>query len=169
MELSRLLATDAGMHVVWDRAHFESVRDYASWERELLEDEDIERHIRAGDLIPINIQRDGTFRITLRVASSTTPTLTAEEARRIVVASEPYRFVGSGHLDVSGIEYVAAEPDPQSVASALLAAGEYEARIFLLDWDDVTERTDDHPDFVVLLGATSSSRHRTSASTFDRS
>lgn len=87
---------------------------------------------------------------------------------RVVVASEPYRFVGSGHVDVSGIEYVAAEPDPQSVASAPLAAGEYEAQVFLLDWDDVTARTDDHPDFVVLLGATSSARHRTSASTFDR-
>jgi hypothetical protein len=84
------------------------------------------------------------------------------------VASDPYRFVGSGHLDISGIEYVAAEPDPQSVASALLAAGEYEARVFLLDWNDVPARTDDHPDFVVLLGAASSSRHRTSASTFDR-
>lgn len=65
------------------------------------------------------------------------------------MASEPYRFVGSGSLDVSGIEYVAAEPDPQSVASAPLAACEYEARVSLLDWDDVSARTDDHPDFVV--------------------
>jgi hypothetical protein len=168
MDLSRLLATDAGMHVVWDRAHFGNVRDYTSWERELLEHEDIERHIGAGELIPINIQSDGTFRITLRVASSTTPTLTQEESRRVVSASEPYRFVGAGHIDVSGIEFVSAEPDPQSVASAPLAAGEYEARVFLLDWDDVSARTDDQPDFVVLLGATSSSRHRTSASTFDR-
>jgi hypothetical protein len=61
MDLSRLLATDAGMHVVWDRAHFGNVRDYTSWERELLEHEDIERHIGAGELIPINIQSDGTF------------------------------------------------------------------------------------------------------------
>jgi hypothetical protein len=111
MELSRLLATDAGMHVVWDRAHFGNVRDYASWERELLADEDIERHIRVGDLIPINIQSDGPFRITLRVASLTTPTLTVEEARRIVVASEPYRFVGSGHLDVSPLRRHLSRPE----------------------------------------------------------
>lgn len=168
MEMARVLATDAGMHVVWDRAYFAEVRDYATWEAELLDDSDIERHIAAGHLVPINISSDGGFAIKLRWDEATLPSLTDDESRRIVVASDPYRFLSAGRLEVSGIEYVHRDPDTRSVASASLAAGEYEARVHLLDWDDRAERTDDHPDFIVLLGPTARSEFRTSVSTFDR-
>jgi hypothetical protein len=169
MEMTRVLATDAGMHVVWDRAYFANVRDYATWATELLDDSDIERHIAAGHLVPINISSDGAFAVKLRWDEATQPALTDDESRHVVVTSDPYRFLSAGRLEVSGIEYVHREPDSRSVASASLAAGEYEARVHLLDWEESAKRTDEHPDFIVLLGPSAGSEFRTSLSTFDRS
>src|SRR5258708_3311363 len=66
MELTGALQTDSGMCVLWDRGHFVGVRDYPSWETELLEDVDIERHIVSGHLVPINIGSDGVFVVAVR-------------------------------------------------------------------------------------------------------
>ncbi|KUN65061.1 hypothetical protein AQJ46_28560 [Streptomyces canus] len=35
--------------------------DYDTWDPQLGEDEDVERHIRTGSLVPINIRSDGAF------------------------------------------------------------------------------------------------------------
>ena len=167
MEFSRVLGTDSGMHAMWDRAHFSEIRDYPSWERELLEDDDIERHIAAGHLVPINIGHDGAFHITVRAERASMPALEEHEQARVLVQSEPYRFQSLGHVDVSGIEHVGEDPDVRTVASLDFAAGDYEARVHLLDWDDrpVSERG---PDFIVLVGPPSTGPFRRTVRTFER-
>jgi hypothetical protein len=155
------------MHGLWDRAYFADVHDYPSWERELLEDADIERHIAEGHFVPINIGSDGAWLITLRADTDQMPDLKSSEANRVLVRSGPYLFRSRGYADFSGIEYVNAQPAALSVASMVIPAGDYEARVHLLDWGDVgpTERG---ADFVVLLGPASASDFRTAVSTFDR-
>jgi hypothetical protein len=166
VELTATLRTDAGMHAVWDRHHFTGVVDYPTWEAELLEDEDIERHIAAGHLVPINIRSDGTFVINLRADEGNSPVLAEDERARVLAASDPYRFACSGHVDLSGIEYVVASPSPPSVASADLAAGAYAVRVYLLDWDDLATRTEANPDFVLLVGPARADDFRRSVATF---
>jgi hypothetical protein len=110
MEMTAALATDTGMHLLWDRAHFPTIVVYSTWEPELLEDSDIERHVAAGHVVPINIQADGAVVFTVRGDSSLTPVLKEAEAVRVLAASEPYRFDCAGHADVSGIEFVSGAP-----------------------------------------------------------
>ena len=109
MQLTATVVTDAGMHLVWDRAHFAGVRDYDTWSKELEEDQAIRDHIVAGHIVPINIHRDGSFTLTVRVESTSMPKLSEAEELHVAERSEPYRFACQGHVDVSGIEYVHAE------------------------------------------------------------
>jgi hypothetical protein len=79
MDLIATLRTDAGMHVLWDRYHFPGVVDYPTWASELVEDENIERHLAMGHIVPINIRSDGTFVINVRADEAALPTLTDNE------------------------------------------------------------------------------------------
>jgi hypothetical protein len=167
VEIRAVLPTDSGMHALWGRDHFPNIVDYDSWEPELLDDEDIERHIRSGHLVPINIHSDGAFAFTMRTDTVATPSLTADERRRVVRESEPYRFVSTGNVDCSGIEYIAgAPPEDGLVATAALDAGEYGAKVFLMDYDDVGDKTDNHPDFIVVIGPLSTANCRLRAEIF---
>lgn len=152
MEIRAVVPTDAGLHSVWDPAAFVSVVDYETWEPELLEEADVARHIKAGHPVPINIGSDGAFAITVRFDHVAVPSLTADEQRRVVVSSEPYRFSSSGQLAVSGIEYVAGRFD-HGVSSMEIAPG---------------ENGPDQPDFVVLVGPMVATSFRTSFETFER-
>jgi hypothetical protein len=154
------------MHVLWDRHHFTGVVDYPTWEAELLEDADIERHVAAGHLVPINIRSDGTFVINVRADEGHAPVLAADERARVLAASDPYRFACSGHVDLSGIEYVLASPSRTSVASADPAAGAYAVRVYLLNWDDLATKTEANPDFVLLVGPAGTNDFRRSVATF---
>jgi len=51
------------MCALWRPARFGDVTDYDRWERELLDDADLSRHVRAGSVAPINIGSDGTFTV----------------------------------------------------------------------------------------------------------
>jgi hypothetical protein len=157
------------MHALWGRDHFSHVVDYDTWELELLEDNDIERHIAAGRLVPINIHSDGAFAFTVGTDPAAMPSLTPDELGRVVAQSGPYRFVSTGIVDLSGIEYIAGAP-PQDglVASASLDAGEWESRVFLMDYDDVVETSDEHPDFIIVIGPPTGSDWRSRAETFER-
>lgn len=166
--MKSVLSTDAGMHLLWDRAQFGSVHDYDSWSLELENDADITRHIEAGAAVPINIDGDGAYLFDVRLRDHDGPTLSDDEDRRLVARSDPYRFRSEGHVDVSGIEFVQAEPDPQRVLSIAIAPGLYDVTIHLLDYDDVPERGDDHPDFIVVLEPGSAPSPRLSIETFDR-
>lgn len=168
MEITATLPTDSGMHVLWDRAHFSGVHDYQTWESELLDDADIEAHIAAGHVVPININSDGVFTITIRAETKRTPEVPEEERNRVLAASEGYLFHSAGHIDISGIEHVGATPAPPLVASGAFPAGKYEAQVFLLDWDDFPSRSDQHPDFLVVIGPLQSVALRRSIQTFDR-
>jgi hypothetical protein len=91
------VATDAGMPARLSPAAFSKVVDYASWEPELLDDEDRLRHIRAGALVPINIHSDGAFGVVVRVGSAEADAgLTERESAYVLVSSKPYFFHSQG-------------------------------------------------------------------------
>jgi hypothetical protein len=167
MEVRADLATDAGMHLLWGREHFPQVVDYDTWEPELLEDEDIERHIAAGHVVPINIHADGMYAFTLRLDGDAR--LTPDEQKHVRRTSHPNRFVSLGHVDLSGIEAVEASVATDgSVASAPLPPGEYSVPVFQMDYGKVRRRTDQHPDFIVLVEpAVPGTSYRLAVDTFD--
>ena len=51
------------------QVHFYKICDYDSWEKELLDNSDLVRHIRGGRFVPIYVHTDGTPVIELRVGS----------------------------------------------------------------------------------------------------
>lgn len=165
MQLTATLGTDAGMHLVWDRAYFGGVRDYDTWSKELEEDQAIRDHIAAGHIVPVNIHGDGAFTFSVRAESSSMPRLSEAEERHVVGRSEPYRFACQGHVDISGIEYVGGDAGP-NVASMELVTGAYDVLVHLMDYDDVPLRTDVHPDFVITIGPADAALPRQSLDTF---
>jgi len=170
--------TDAGMHCLWRPSAFASVRDYASWDRELGEDDDILRHIATADLVPITIGADGAFEIEVRVAATDSPALLSGRERTYLDAeSEAYRFRSDGELCLSGIELVSADPDT-NVGRLALAAGEYSVVVQLIGWDrepgmrtlDGRPSPDALPDFVVTVNPSGGRREfRTDLRTFSAS
>ena len=96
------------------------------------------------------------------------PSLTEDERRRVVVGSMPYLFHCGGDMCVSGIEYVSGQPDTLRVLTTRVKPARYQATIHLLDYDDIKQKTDAHPDFIVLLGPAKSTSFRQSIDTFDR-
>jgi hypothetical protein len=159
--------TDAGMHVIWDRAYFAAVRDYETWSQELEGDDAIRRHIAAARIVPVYIHSDGAFTFSVRAESTSMPRLSEDEASRVVVGSDPYRFACRGHLDVSGIEHVHADAGSQ-VASMELPSGTYDVEVHLMNFDDVTQRADEHPDFIITIGPARATQPRQSLETFER-
>ncbi len=63
------LPTDSGMHALWDSTSFSHICDYDDWEKEILDNADIERHISNGAFVPIYVHSDGTPSIELRVGN----------------------------------------------------------------------------------------------------
>jgi len=167
IQRTAVLKTDAGMHLIWDRAHFNGVDGYETWSAELEGDADILRHVVAAHVVPINIHSDGAYAFTLRADVATMPRLSEDEERRVVVRSERFRFDCRGTLDVSGIEHV--ERDPSSnIASMKLPVQTYDVVVHLMNYDDIPERTDQHPDFIVTVGPAEASAPRQSIETFER-
>lgn len=161
--------TDSGMHAIWSPPEFAQICDYASWEKQLLETADIERHIRAGAMIPLYLHADGVVAVEIRVGSAAAPVvLTEKENSWVVATSEDYLFVSQGIANLSGIEYIDGSTDP-SVKSVQLAPGRYTAKIHLLE-APVSERTPDNlypPDFLVLMHPEAGQPvYRTSEDTF---
>jgi len=60
-ESSVVARTGAGMVALWNPARFTAITSHETWEDALLDDQDIARHVRAGDLAPVNIGSDGAF------------------------------------------------------------------------------------------------------------
>lgn len=167
--------TGSGMHCLWDQAAFAAVTDYDSWERELLNDSDIIRHITAGHLVPLNIGSDGAMEVEVRLGSPAAPAaLNDRETKYLIVGSQPYKLTSTSQVAVSGIEYVAAPPE-SDVGTFSLPAGDYAVTVHLIAWDEEPGmQTDDGPaegalpDYVVLINpATTKSGFRTEVSTFD--
>ncbi len=171
------VATDAGMLALWDPLAFSAVVDYDTWERELLEDDDQLRSIRAGSLVPVNIRSDGAFGVLARVGQAPGEArLTQRESVCALVSSQPYRFLSQGTACISGIEEVRGEPWPGTLQFAV-PTGEYAVVVHLIDWAAESGGTLDGrapvnalPDFVVLLNPVSDSSgfFRVKIETFER-
>lgn len=170
--------TNSGMLCIWDPAAFRDVRDYETWEPELLDDADILRHIKAAEFVPINIGSDGSFQCEVRVGSESSPATMAEtEKKLVVVASEPYRFRTHGELCISGIEHVDGTP-PKEAGKLSLPSGEYVVVVHMIDWESVPgSRLPDGrpsptalPDFLILVNpsAGQAAGFREKVETFDR-
>jgi hypothetical protein len=168
--------TDAGMLCTWSPSAFRMIDDYDSWEKELLEDSDIRRHIKSGNLVPVNIGSDGCWGVEVRVGTPDKPeVLTDREARYLVVSSESYRLVSNGSICVSGIEYVHGQPE-ELVGVLKVPKGQYAVTVQLIGWEDEpgmkdkkgNPKKDALPDFVILLNSVlaESRKYRTKVETF---
>ncbi|GAA2691211.1 hypothetical protein Apa02nite_032750 [Actinoplanes palleronii] len=176
VEFSEAVASGAGMFGLWSPPAFRGVVDYGTWEAELLEDQDIDRHIRSGAFVPINIHSDGEFQFLVRIGSAGLPAaLTVRERAYLVVASEPYLFVATDGALLSGIEHAGAKPGP--ALRVPLPPGRWQVCIFLLDWTAEPGHQDREgaplpgalPDFTLLLNpAPPTAVFRTSIETFPR-
>lgn len=158
IEIKAVVKTASGMLAMWDAEPFEDVVDYDSWESELCLDDDIRRHVQAGNLVPINIESDGAFEVLVRYG--TAPALTQREVEHLVVMSEPYLLVSSGDVRLSGIEGVGWADDAVELA---VGEGEHEVVLHIIDWHSEPGSTTEDgkpspqalPDFVVLVSPTS--------------
>ena len=166
--------TDAGMHCLWDQATFAKVRDYDSWASELLDDANIERHIRAGAFVPLNIGSDGAMEIEVRVGTAQAPAaLSARESQYLIVRSEPYLLRTQGAVGISGIEHVAI-PVADGAGDMAVPPGDYAVRVHLIAWDEEPGMQTDQgpaagalPDYVVLIDPVSNgTSFRSAVSTF---
>lgn len=176
MEVTGVIATDAGMFGLWSPASFDDIVDYDTWESALLEDDEIKRHITAGAFVPVNIGSDGAFQVLARVGSaSTTASLTERERQYLLVSSEPYLFVTSGDAKISGIEHVGAEAD--AGLDVPLPSGRWSVTVALIEWDAEPGQKDSDgqptptalPDFTLLINPeTGTDDYRTEVHTFDR-
>jgi hypothetical protein len=154
IEIKAVVKTGSRMLAMWDAEPFEEVVDYDSWEAQLCLDDDIQQHVRAGNLVPINIDSDGAFEVLVRYG--TAPALTQREAVHLVVMSEPYLLVSSGDVWLSGIEGVGWAEDAVELP---VGAGEHEVVLHIIDWhaepgsttEDGMPAPDALPDFVVLV------------------
>ncbi|MFD5323494.1 hypothetical protein [Streptomyces sp. NPDC127092] len=158
-EVPVTVVTDAGMLVLWDSQRFEAVIDDDTWEDELLEDEDIVRHIQAGALVPLNVGGDGAFGVLVRSGTAAAPAgLTERETAHQLVASQPYLFVSRGRALVSGIEHVSGDAS-DGVIEHPVPEGRYAVVVHLIDWQAEAGSRDEAgrpvpgalPDFVVLI------------------
>ncbi|MFL6119781.1 hypothetical protein [Actinophytocola sp.] len=158
IEIKAVVKTSSGMLALWDAEAFAGVVDYDTWEAELCLDEDIQNRVRAGDLVPINIESDGAFEVLVRYGND--PVLTEREVEHLVVSSQPYLLVSSGDVRLSGIEGVGWADDAVDLA---VGAGEHDVVLHIIDWHaEPGSTTEDGnptphalPDFVVLVSPAS--------------
>ncbi|MFB6706468.1 hypothetical protein ACFCW6_17365 [Streptomyces sp. NPDC056333] len=178
VETVSIVATDAGMLALWDPQRFTGIVDYDTWNPQLGEDEDVERHIRTGALVPINIRSDGAFGVLVRIGGvGLLAQLTERESRHRLVTSHAYLLHSSGQVWLSGIEAVGAEAWPGTVQCDL-PVGRYSVVIHLIAWEDEPGSTNDDgtpsetalSDFVVLINPAVSEQDtfRSAVETFDQ-
>ncbi len=177
-EKACVLTTDAGMLALWSPEAFAGVHDYDTWEAELLEDEDLVRHIAAAAFVPVNIGSDGAYQVLVRTGGDgDAARLTEREETYRQASSEPYVFASRGQAYVSGIEHVAASPGEDWTQPVEVPEGRYDVTVHLIEWDaepgaidDEGEQSDDAlPDFVVLMNpAAGGTAYRMDPATFER-
>ena len=173
---SLVARTDAGMLALWNPARFTAITGQQAWESALLDDQDIARHVRAGDLVPVNIGGDGAFALVVRIGPPGAVALTGREQRHLAASSRPYLYLSPGAACLSGIEDISADPGP-AVATLAVPAGPCAVTIYLIDWAAEPGAKDHHgrpaaaalPDFVILIcPAAEGTRYRAEPQTFDR-
>jgi hypothetical protein len=174
--LRRVFGTDSGMVALWEPRHFDSITSYESWERELLEDMDISRHIHQGTFVPLNVHADGAYDCAIRIGDiNASATLSERERQYLLVSSEPYLFRSTGSLAISGLEHIGRSPgDAASLVS--IPSGNWAATVHLIDWAQEPGAKSPNgkptstalPDFVVFLNPPAAdTRYRTKVDTFE--
>ncbi|MCC2322281.1 hypothetical protein [Cellulomonas xiejunii] len=146
-------STDAGMLALWCASTFDRITDYDTWESELYDR--LDAAISGGELVPINIGSDGAYGVRIAVAPDV---LSERESRHAWLTSDPYLLVVTGEeAALSGIEHVG---DPEAATARVpLAAGRYQVRVTVVDWDQDPESVGSDgrptanalPDFVVQV------------------
>ncbi|WP_086660795.1 hypothetical protein [Lentzea kentuckyensis] len=158
-----LVATDAGMQVLWHRKPFSHVVDYDSWDEELLENAGIMRHIEIGSMVPLSTGMDGAWEFVVRWGDGAA--LTEAEQRHVVVSSEPYLLVSETDIRVSGIEHITGGAEDDEGFAVPLPPGRWSVTVHMIDADALGEQLD----FVVLIRpGTAGERYRTSEQPFER-
>jgi hypothetical protein len=177
VEVTGVIATDAGILGIWAPASFSDIIDYDSWESALLEEDDIARHVAVGAFVPVSIGGDGAFSVLARVGSDSVPARLSERERQcLFISSEPYLLATVGGAVISGIEHVGA-----GVSEGMhvpLSAGRWSVTISVIEWDAEPGQKDDAgrpastalADFTVLLNPeqAAAGEYRTRVRTFDR-
>lgn len=176
MEFSDTVATGAGMFGLWSPPMFRGVVDYGTWEAELLEDQDIHRHVVDGVFVPINLQSDGAFHFLVRIGTPALPAdLTVRESEFLVVSADPYLFVATDGAILSGIEHAGARPGPHLAIP--VPPGRWEVVVHLVDWTAEPGMQDGRgdplpgslPDFTILMNPERGpALYRAAVETFDR-
>jgi hypothetical protein len=176
VEFSETVVTGAGMFGMWSPPAFRGVIDYGTWEAELLEDQDIFRHILAGVFVPIHIHSDGAFQFLVRIGTPSVPAeLTVREREFLVVVSDPYLFVATDGAILSGIEHAGARPGPH--LQVPLPPGRWQVIVSIVDWTAEPGMQDGRgdplpgslPDFTLLMNPERGpAGYRTAVETFDR-
>ena len=157
-----LVATDAGMQVLWHRKPFTHVVDYDTWEDALLENGNIVGHIEAGSMVPLSTGMDGAWEFIVRWGED--PALTEAEQQHVVVKSEPYLLISETDVRVSGIEHITGNAGEDEGIAVSLPPGRWSVTTHLIDAEALGEELD----FVVLIKPDSGDRHRTDVQPFDR-
>lgn len=157
--IRKTLLTDSGMWAVWEPAYFPGIVDYDSWEKELLEDADIIRHIRAGAFVPINLHFDGAYDFELRIGTFAEPAeLSQREKDLLTVSSLLYKLNVHGQIYVSGLEYIGEVIEEELTACLAASRGTYAVSVHMIEWDKEEGAKDGNgqpgpnalPDFVIL-------------------
>jgi hypothetical protein len=169
-----VVRTDSGMCLIWNPRSFAGITDFESWERELFEEGDLQRHILAGEAVPINIRSDGAFALLARVGTDEIAERTERETIYTVVSSDPYLFRSDGEACASGIEHVSGQM-LREVLRIPIPPGQWSVCIHLIDWKAESGSSDESghpladalPDFVVLFNiASRDERFRSEIVTF---
>ncbi|MDX8142950.1 hypothetical protein SK854_12555 [Lentzea sp. BCCO 10_0061] len=157
-----LVATDAGMQVLWHRKPFTHVVDYDTWEEELLDDAGIVRHIETGSVVPLSTGMDGAWEFIVRWGED--PALTEAEEQHVAVKSEPYLLISETDVRVSGIEHITGNAEEDEGFAVSLPPGRWSVTTHLIDAEALGEALD----FVVLIKPDRGEQHRTDVQPFDR-
>lgn len=174
-EISRAVATSAGMCALWQPEHFAHVTDLDMWEDDVAEDAALVRHMERGAFVPLNVGGDGAFQIAVRGGLSGAE-LSDREARYVLVSSKPYLLDSHGSVALGGLESVGGALRQDSIVFPV-EAGRYSVTVHLLDWKaepgSLTPDGDPSPsalpDFLAVFSTTpGNGEHRTRVNTFDR-
>jgi hypothetical protein len=176
LNVSRAVATDAGLFGIWRTSAFAHVNELDQWEDEVAEDSALSRHIADGAFVPINIGGGGAFQVAVRGVDSPGH-LSEREREHLLVSSEPYLLIADGELELGGLEGVGNYSGVETVGISL-DDGRYAVVVHLLDWQaepgsrgrDGKPSPDALPDFIVeiCVDAPEGSEYRTKVDTFER-
>lgn len=176
LNVSRAVATSAGLFGIWSVSTFAHVDELEQWEDEVAADDSLLGHISAGAFVPINVGGNGAFQIAVRGVESP-GNLSERERSYLLVSSDPYLLVSDGVLELGGLEDVGNFTGAEKLQIPL-DAGRYGAVVHLVDWEsepgglgnDGKPSTDALPDFIVEIFSdhVEGPAYRVNIDTFDR-